>query len=281
MAGSIERVLSPEEQELQRYLDEIDLLKSQVATQLADLESYKAELARFSAEYHAVLGPLFTELDRLELEIEEYRTRIRLLETYPELDPAKTEEEVEKLFRSQRERLDQERARNDAYENAWKQEEAKPELDEADAVEIKRIYRDLAKKHHPDFAIDEQDRLEREASMQKINAAFADRDMSSLRSMKESLRDHLAAFEKLSIGEKLVWAIREVSRLRTQLDTLKNDKLVLVESTTGKSYHIHFHERDVIAPVKSDLQDQIGTLKRILASYQAELESLRIKRSTT
>ena len=49
--------------------------------------------------------------------------------------------------------------------------------------------------------------------MQRVNAAFQDRDLAALRTLARESEFADPAFEAKSIGEKLVWAIREVARL--------------------------------------------------------------------
>ena len=65
----------------------------------ADLEAYKEQLGRFNAEYHARVGVLFVELDRIDLAIAEYEFRIAQLRAEPQIEPGELERQSEAVIR--------------------------------------------------------------------------------------------------------------------------------------------------------------------------------------
>lgn len=103
MSQAITRHLTPEEREYQRYLVEIEIRKGRLAQLQADLAAYKEELGRFNAEYHARVGVLFVELDRIELQIKEYEFRIAQLRANPDIDPHDLEQRTKQQFTEERE----------------------------------------------------------------------------------------------------------------------------------------------------------------------------------
>ena len=72
MTDSVVRTQSPEEREYARYLLEVESRKQRVAALQEELASLRIALGRFEAEYHAVVGSLFLELDRVQLAIRSY-----------------------------------------------------------------------------------------------------------------------------------------------------------------------------------------------------------------
>src|SRR5262249_59318751 len=119
---AVVRVQTPEEREYSRYLAEIEARKRRVAVLSAELQALKLDLTRFEAEYHARVGTLFVELDRLRLAIDEYERRISRLQADPTADPTDIERDLGREFGPRREdvRAEEEEARG--YEDAYRRE---------------------------------------------------------------------------------------------------------------------------------------------------------------
>ena len=154
--------------------------------QLARLEQERADLQieidTFQAEYTARVGQAQAELDALELHIAEYRLRSELLRLRRgAIDAARLEYEVDRQLRGRREQFAgfQESVRR-AEQDA---ETHRVDLAHIDAAEIKSMYRELAKRIHPDLATDDADREARGQSMAQANAAYAQLDAKALKSM--------------------------------------------------------------------------------------------------
>ena len=213
MAQAIVREQTPEEREYARYLGEVEARRAQATGLRAELEALRVGLARFEAEYHARIGALFVELDRARLAADEYEGRIAVFQADPAADPHRVEEEVEREFAGRREEVRDEEEETRRYERAFAHEQERPRLDGAEEDEAARLYRELARRFHPDLARTDEERRRREPLMQRVNAAFRERDLAALRAFGQETGADDPAFETRSIGEKLVWAIREVARL--------------------------------------------------------------------
>ena len=68
--------------------------------------------------------------------------------------------------------------------------------------------------------------------MQRVNAAFQERDLVALRSLEQEAIIEDPTFVARSIGEKLVWAIREVARLDGLIDELETELIAVQASDT-------------------------------------------------
>jgi len=97
------------------------------------------------------------------------------------------------------------------------------------------VYRDLVKRFHPDLARTEAERQQREAVMKRINAAFHERDVGQLQSIMNETEFEDPSFEDRSIPDKLIWAIREISRLdemivemTAEIESLKGSDLAVL-----------------------------------------------------
>ena len=90
---------------MERYVVHIDRRKQRIAELRADLAALTDAVAAFHAEYHARVGRLFVELDRVQLAIDEYERRIARLAAAPDADPATVEGEIRDAFSEQRRRV--------------------------------------------------------------------------------------------------------------------------------------------------------------------------------
>ncbi len=204
---------TPEEREYDRYLGEVEIRKRHVTGLQADLQLLKEKLGTFNAEYHTRVGVLFVEIDKIHLSIKEYEYRIAHLQSDPDTTPEDLEQETRDRFSEKHEEVHQDEEETRRYERTYREDQHLPQLDEQSESTLKALFRDLAKRFHPDLARTDAERQQREAIMKRVNAAFHERDIEALEAITaETVLDD-PAFEARGIGEKLVWAIREVSRL--------------------------------------------------------------------
>ena len=154
--------------------------------QLARLEQERAdaqiEIDAFRFEYVARLGETQAELEALELHIAEYRLRNELLRLRRgAIDAAQLEYEVEWQLRGRREQFAgyQESVRRAGHAAAAQA----PASTAVDALELKSLYRELAKRIHPDLAAADEERQARGQWMAQANAAYARLDAAALQSM--------------------------------------------------------------------------------------------------
>jgi hypothetical protein len=103
--------------------------------------------------------------------------------------------------------------------------------------------------------------------MQRVNAAMRERDLTAMRTLLSEAEVTDVAFEARSIGEKLVWAIREIARLDEVIAELERDLATLRNSDSHGLWHRQESGEQVIERLTADL-------KRDLASAQSQLAAL-------
>src|SRR5512139_1753561 len=161
-------------------MPDVDQLEGDVLAlreQLARLEQEDAdlrvELHDFELMYNARVGPIEAQLAEAQLHIDEYRLRIELVQWRGKsLSPIQLEAEVEHRLRDQRERAEAIHANADFARSFV----PPPPIDPAADLDLKQVYRELAKRTHPDLATDEADRTVRSQRMAGINALYAKQD---------------------------------------------------------------------------------------------------------
>ena len=179
---------TPEARQYARLLVEIERLKGIIADLQTERDGLEMTLTNFAVELKSRVGNLRTELNRVRRQVSEYRRRIERLRENDLLDPEQVEREVAEEFA---ERLRQEQ---EAEEQAAREgqridvERPRPQLDAETEAEILRLYRELAKRFHPDRARNEKERARRTDIMLKINVAYSERDLLTLQAMAQGCR---------------------------------------------------------------------------------------------
>ncbi len=153
-------------EELTRLRAALEQAQAELIEAEAQLADQLAEVNAFEFEFEARAGHLWDKLDALETEIEQYKDRIQMMR--------KGYLSVERQ-----------------YQRAW---QAPPPsaptpppqpVSPADEAQIKKLYRQLARRFHPDLAADEADRAYRTEKMTAINDAYAARSLTELQAVAQ------------------------------------------------------------------------------------------------
>ncbi len=148
---------------------------------------------------------------------------------------------------------------------------------EAARREAQALYRDLARRYHPDWAGNEDDRSRREAIMQRVNVAYADLDLVQLRRFAREI-DPTSVAER-TIEDKIAWAEVEIDRLARLIDG-QQDELARLQDT--RAYKLWLQQQAgeaVFARVERDLSRERFRLARRLRELRRQAE--RSKPSAT
>ena len=246
-------------------LNRLELDVQTLRDQLAQLEQEHAdlvvELSEFETLYQARVGLVQAKLEEAQLHIAEYKLRIDLLQWRGSaLSPGQLEAEVEYRLRDQR------RYAHHVYEQAEAAQHATVAnpIDPAARLDLKQIYRELAKRTHPDLATDDLDRSTREQQMKTINALYAQRDIDALRDLFRKL-NFVEERRRESPEEQAVRFSQEHDRLVAAIKRVKGDIAELNHSAMmslkldyalGRS-----RRRDVLGEVAAKVQAQLSEVE--------------------
>ena len=165
-------------------LDRLEADVQAARDQLARLEQERAdlvlELDEFETLYNARIGPIQAKLEETQLHIGEYKLRIEMVRLRGRaLAPSQLEAEVEYRLRDQRQHAE---ALHEQSQRA-RSTSPPPPIDPAAQLDLKQVYRELAKRAHPDLAADADDRQQRSQRMTEVNALYARRELDELRQL--------------------------------------------------------------------------------------------------
>jgi hypothetical protein len=184
MGIEIEKRLTPEEEELAAKREELARLEAELADRELALASLKAELAAFEGLYLRRVGVLYAELD-------EWNARLAELRAEQAGTPEAKTEAAEARSQAQE-------SYSAAHGEAAEVQPFTP------SPELKSLYREAAKRVHPDTAVDEKDRARRERLMKEVNAAYAAGDAEVLRQVLADLENSPNAVQGAGVGADLV-----------------------------------------------------------------------------
>ncbi len=259
MTPAIERRLSPEEEELAKKREEL----AQVQVQLGDRELYlanlSAELAAFEGKYLRRVGTLYAELDEWN---------------------AKLAELIAEKDRTEEARSAASQARAQAAESRAASHGKAAETQEfSTSPELKSLYRELAKRIHPDLAIDEADRKQRERLMTEANRAYQNGDAEALRRILQEYESSPDSVRGTGVAADLVRVLRQLNQVRNRLAKIEEVITALEASDIftlkAKTEDTSREGRDLLAEMAADVQNRINTARKQYEGKVAQTKTAR------
>ncbi len=235
---------STDEQKYAQTLAAITGRKQRLTELETELRQLREALVRFEAVCHARVGDLLEQLRDVAAAISRYERR---------LDPSLPEEEFEPPFID--EELTQQAAEFGANYQPPDGRSRRPvrHLLASEEAEAKRIYKDLARRFHPDLAGSDDDRRQRETMRQAVNEAYRARDVPELRSLYVQAEAIDPTFGDRPIALRLAWARAELVRLNAMVDGVHEEMAVL----RGMEVHRLWRRYTAGEPVLDHLEDQL------------------------
>lgn len=151
--------------EIRRRRTELGRLERALAAKELAIETFEDRLEAFRRRYVLALQGPYAELDELEAQVAERAAQVR-------------PDDASKQRRAERARARADETAGHAKPipaPSWTPPE-KPEPTD----DLRKLYRDLTKRVHPDLVSDPAERERREAIMTQVNAAYAARDAETL-----------------------------------------------------------------------------------------------------
>jgi chromosome segregation ATPase len=232
--------------ELAQAQDDLIDAETELADQMADIRA-------FEAEFEARVGFLMTQLASLEAEVNDYLDRIK-------------QRRNESVFGSQY------RSADEQYRRTWQQPPPSttpppppPSADEK--TRLKKLYRQLARRFHPDLATNEADRRHRTEKMSAINDAYAARSLTELLVFAAELETVGAVAESAEAPGQteadMVQALeKEIRRCRHRIQEIDLEMQTLHNRTSVElaleRKMAQRNGRDLLAEIAADLERKIA-----------------------
>ncbi len=211
-----------EEWEFKQKKADLIRLESKLAQAELELATFRCEIQNFRARYINAIGSRYSQLDRLEAEIAQ-------IEAWQRPD-------------DQSVRMKAEQARAQAEESertSGNQREMDPKkISRFKPTEsLKKLYRQIAKRIHPDLAVNEQERVCFQELMAKANQAYQDGDEIGLQSILRQWKK-VSGLEKSDISiDKLTKVQRQIAQIKERLLAIEKEKAEIRNSSIYQLKH--------------------------------------------
>ena len=200
------------------------------------------------------MGTLYAELDEWKARISELKAR---------LDPSGAATARAEEAREQ--------ARQTYGEAHGKASEAH---DFTPSPEWKSLFREVAKRIHPDLAKDSGDVERRTRFMAEANRAYEAGDAEALRRILDEYQDGADAVEGEGIGAELIRIIRQISLARSRVVAIEHELAALRQSETGllkkQAEESEQAGRDLLAELEAAVREQIGLARKEYETLAAQ-----------
>lgn len=249
--GPLRRRASPEESELKRKRAKFSELEGQLTERELLAANLQSELSSLKARYLKNVGPRYADLDELHAKIAELQARSRPLDSEAQRE-------------ARRARRQAERSRS-----AVQQLPLPPPSPPSSA--LKRLYREVAKRIHPDLGAGPADRAVRAQLMARANRAFLQRSEARLREIVEDYECSPEIVSGADTASELVRIIRRTARVKRRLGDIDRSLEQLEQS---ELYRLKV-KADEKSKLGADLlQDMARRIDERIARAKQKLEEL-------
>ncbi|MBI3761803.1 MAG: hypothetical protein HY260_08070 [Chloroflexi bacterium] len=254
---SASRAVAPADPEVSRLRAEVAAKQAHAADLEADLIESQESLAAFQREFEARVGVHARRVVELQRQIEAARRAAfeRLWQAQPFAPPFV---DVSEQFR-----------------RAWQHTEpppAPPPTTPDEEAEVKALYRELAKRYHPDLAPTEAEREWRTPHMTAVNAAYAARDLAALQAIAATPDDVARPAPPIDSRAALIASLqRESRRLDELIARLEKE---LDELTYSPALKLELDVKLARRAGQDLLGETAAALKRDIARLEVELQGV-------
>jgi hypothetical protein len=249
---------TPEEYELEKKQAELAALEAELAKRELALKTLQAKLNSFEREFLQVVGIRCAKLDAIEAEIAKYVA----------FSQPKNFNVRRQAAQAQVKAIYSQRAIKQNLSASLSTKEFQP------AENLKKLYRDVAKRIHPDLATDEVERLRRQKLMAEANLAYENGDAAQLQTILQRWEHSPEFIKGDSIGAQLVRAIRQIAQIKHRLSA------IALEMETWKQSEIYLlREKVILARLEGYdlLLKMAAQIDRQISVAKIYLQKLRIQ----
>jgi hypothetical protein len=233
-------------------------VRTALAEREVDIAQIRSQLKAFEGRYLQRVGVLYAELDEIA---------------------ARTTEREVALYDSDSARRRAQEARQRAQETHEAAFGADQEPEGFDpSPSLKSLFREVAKRIHPDFASDEAEQRHFTLLMTRANQAYSRGDAETLQRL---LNDHLEVNAEGSDevdGLVLMRLVREIQHAERDIAALDREQQTLLASEIGQLYtdaEAASHEdRDLLAELSASLRERIADAQYRLEFVERQVSAL-------
>ncbi len=236
--GLIHSQLS-EERELQKRREELSALVTRLAQREPELAALQSDLRVFETRYLSVVGGRYDKLAEVEKEI----ARIQGLEFDDE-----------------------------AASDSLADDEVGCGLNRFHSDKLKKLYREVARKFHPDLAQCEQERRHRHQLMIEVNRAYESGAEEKLQELLEAGAGREEIANNRAMSAEMILLIRKIAEAKERLAEIESD---IDEITASETYNLKLRVTNAEAMGVDLFADLLAQVDRQIRKAGNRLEHLK------
>lgn len=258
-------------EELQTLLQEI---RPRLVTAEAELSERLAIISAFEFQVRSRLEPLTRRMEKLDEEIGSLRRQLRHLQ---DVWLFADEFSAGELFDRWRSTEDAGAAASGDYRYREAPASPPPESLSADqSTALKQLYRQLARRFHPDFGLNAEDRAYRTSIMMAVNAAYAIGDLEKLQKLAQEPDPQQPTYTDRDLAEAL---LKEWHRCQRRKQEIKLELAHLEEHPSAElkrsADKVAEEGRDLLEELAVELREKIAGKMVQRDVLQAEIEAFK------
>lgn len=246
---------TPDDATLLAQREQLAAIRTTLAERESELAQFRAQLKTFEGRYLRQVGVLYAELDDIEARIAE-----REVVLY-DSDSARTRAEEAR------------RRAQETHDAAFAAAHEAPEFDPPPT--LKTLFREVAKRIHPDFARDDAERNHFTQLMARANQAYTRGDVDTLERLLDDYREinafitgEGAAAELVRITRQIGHAQRDIAALEAERQTLLSSEIAQLHLDAEAAAREH---RDLLTELATGLNEQIADARYRLEFLNRQL----------
>ena len=245
MPSAIVRKLTPEQEELDRKRVELAAVRAALAERELELADLRAQLKSFEGRYLRQVGVLYAELDEWNAKVAELEAKLK---------PSATAQQS-----AQDARKRAEETHEATHGEASKAQDFQPSAD------LRSLFRDVAKRIHPDFAKDDADQQRRTRLMAEVNEAYSRGDAEALQRILDDYDESSESVQGEGIGAELIRIIRQIHQAKKNIAAIERELADLRACEISRLKHdsevADRDDRDLLAELAASLRSQIENVR--------------------
>ena len=256
MPTDLVRNQTPEEIELLRKREELKAVRAELAERELELADLRAQLKNFEGRYLRQVGVLYADLDRWEAR-------------FAELEASRSGT-ADSHNRAEQARKRAEESEEAAAGAALRSNQLPP------TPELRNLFREVAKRVHPDFAKDQTDREQRNILMAQANEAYRNGDAETLRRILEDYDPNNESIRGEAVDSELARITLQIAEARKNIEGIEQKIAALHDSEIARLLqnveNAERESRDLLMELAIGLRVRITELRNKCDLIQQQIE---------
>ena len=224
------------------------------------LESLKIDLVIIKQEYNIRIGRIYLKINELDLEILKFKKIEDSLKKNIPIEEA--EKIIDESLKYRKKTIKEEYSK---INEEKKIVEKRKVISEKERSELKKLWRKLVHKYHPDLAGNEEDRKKREEVMKKINKAYSGGGLEALKTINQEYFEDIEINSSEFLKTKVLNLESTIAKIEKEYLQLKKSEWYILKRNIE---NVKNKGRDLFLELEKKLFEDIAAKETIINNYQ-------------